>query len=342
MALRWKNWVITGVQWGITIVSFWVIAREVSWNELFILLKDLNYVIIIAIGAVTIFGFGTQFFLWWVLLNEIEKTPFSTVVRVDLVIKFINHIIPSKASGHSIAPLVIKHYTQTDWTDAVTISGLNTGLYATLYGIVSFCGLVLFFQRLPKALITIIFFSSLMYAVVGLLVFFAGHRLEIVGRIFNNISENKSFSSIFGNKLNKMATKFPSFTEESASTFRTLLSDPTVVIPYTLAWVGKLAVFPGIRVALLLIGLGGSFTPLWLLPIVLVMGYSVTVLPLTPGGVGVAEASATLLLVSLGINQEVAVAVILVDRVFGVYFPALFGAIPMADIDLMRLISNEK
>ena len=342
MTIRWKKRVITGVQWGITIVAFWIIAREISWKEIFILLNELNYIFILTIGGVTILGFGTQFSLWWVLLNKIKETPFLTVVRVDLVIKFVNHIVPSKASGHSIAPLVVKHYTETEWTDAVTISGLNTGLYATLYGLVSLCGLLLFFLRLPRALTTVILFSSSMYAVVGLLVLLAGCRLELAGTVFNRIEQIVMIIPRFGNKLAGIVRKFPSFTEESAAVFHTLVSDPGVIIPYALAWVGTLAVFPGIRVALLLNGLGGSFTPLWLLPVALVMGYSVTVLPLTPGGVGVAEASATLVLVSLGVNQEVAVAVILVDRVFGIYLPALLGAIPMADLDLSTLVSTEQ
>jgi uncharacterized protein (TIRG00374 family) len=72
------------------------------------------------------------------------------------------------------------------------------------------------------------------------------------------------------------------------------------------------------------------------------MAYSVTILPLTPGGVGVAEASATLVLVSLGVSQEVAIAVVLVDRVFGVYLPALLGAVPMATLDLSTLVSGDQ
>jgi hypothetical protein len=59
-----------------------------------------------------------------------------------------------------------------------------------------------------------------------------------------------------------------------------------------------------------------------------------------PGGVGVAEASATLVLVSLGVGEGAAAAVILLDRVLGVYLPALLGWVPAARVDLGALFAD--
>jgi uncharacterized protein (TIRG00374 family) len=337
-----QNRLITGVRWGLTIIAFWYVAREVSWSETLDLLADVDLMVLLVVVVITVLEFGARFSQWWILLNGIKKTPLPTTIRIDLVIKFINHIIPSKAAGHSIAPLVVKHYTDTEWSDAVTVSGLNTGFYATLYGLVSLCGLVIFSPRLSWEPAVVIFFSSAMYAVVGVLVLLAGYRLELAGVVFNRIQRFATGVPRIGSRLAGLVGKLPSFTEESAAIFRDLGSRPSVFVPYTLAWAGTLAVFPGARVAVLLTELGGSFTPLWLLPVVLVMAYSVTILPLTPGGVGVAEASATLVLVSLGVSQEMAIAVVLVDRVFGVYLPALLGAVPMATLDLSTLVSVDE
>lgn len=342
MTDRWKKRLITTVQWGLTLVAFWYVARSVSWRETLDLLAGIDAWILVAVAGITILEFGARFSQWWVLLNGIGNTPLSTVVRIDLVIKFINHIIPSKVSGHSIAPLVVRHYTASEWSDAVTVSGLKTGLYATLYGVVALCGLGLFVTRLPRGLAVVILLSTAMYAVVGLLVLLAGRRLELAGVLFARLERLVAAVPRIGERLAGLVGKLPSFTEESAARFRDLSSRPSVVVPYALGWAGTLMVFPGVRVALLLAGLGGSFTPIWLLPVVLVMAYSVTVLPLTPGGVGVAEASATLVLASLGVSEELAIAVVLVDRVFGVYLPAMLGAVPMADLDLATLLSSEQ
>lgn len=342
MGSRRRKRLITAVQWGITLLAFWYVARGVSWRETLDLLAGVDPLILLAVAGITVLEFGARFSQWWVLLNAIAPTPLPTVIRIDLVIKFINHIIPSKVSGHSIAPLVVRHYTDSEWSDAVTVSGLKTGLYATLYGLVALAGLGLFVTRLPGGLAVVILLSTGLYAVVGILVLLAGRRLELAGTLFAWLEGVVARVPRIGSRLAGLVGKLPSFTEESAARFRDLSSRPSVVLPYALGWAGTLMVFPGARVALVLTGLGGSFTPIYLLPVVLVMAYSVTVLPLTPGGVGVAEASATLVFVSLGVSEELAIAVVLVDRVFGVYLPALFGAVPMVDLDLATLLAREE
>ena len=342
MDSRSKKRLITGLQWGLTVLAFWYVARGVSWRETLDLLAGVDPLILLGVAGITALEFGARFSQWWVLLNGIGSTPLATVVRIDLVIKFVNHIIPSTVSGHSIAPLVVRHYTAIEWADAVTVSGLKTGLYATLYGLVALAGLGLFVTRLPGGLAVVILLSTAMYAVVGVLVLLAGRRLELAGTLFAWLEGVVARVPKIGSRLAGLVGKLPSFTADSAARFRSLSSRPGIVVPYALGWAGTLMVFPGARVALLLTGLGGNFTPLYLLPVALVMAYSVTVLPLTPGGVGVAEASATLVFVSLGVSEELAIAVVLVDRVFGVYLPALLGAVPMGDLDLATLLSSEQ
>lgn len=342
MTRKLKGRLITVFQWGLSLLAFWYVAREVSWDEILNLFSDTDPILFLAVAVITTLQLITTPCLWWVLLRNTKNTLFSAALRIDLVIKFINHIIPSKAAGHSIAPLVVKHYTNIEWSNAVTVSGLNTGLYAMLYGLVSLCGLLIFMTRLPNRVSIVILLSTGIYIGVGVLVFLAGYRLDFAGILFARIEHLVANIPQIGSRLAKLVGKLPSFTEESSILFRNLVSRLDVVILYSLAWVGTLVVFPGARVAVLISVLGGSFSPLWLLPIALVMAYSVTVLPLTPGGIGVAEASATLVLVSLGVSQEIAVAVVLVDRVFGAYIPALLGAVPAAGFDLTTFITNEQ
>jgi uncharacterized protein (TIRG00374 family) len=57
------------------------------------------------------------------------------------------------------------------------------------------------------------------------------------------------------------------------------------------------------------------------------------VLPVTPGGVGVAEAAATAVLVGLGVPGSAAVGVVVLDRAVGVYLPALLGWLPATRFD---------
>jgi uncharacterized protein (TIRG00374 family) len=338
---RIKKRLINIIQWGLTGVAVWYVAHDVSWDETVMHLANVDLIILLAVLGITILEFVPRFSLWWVLLNSFRMTPLSITIRIDLVIKFINHVIPSKASGHTIAPLIVKHYTDIEWVDAVTISGLNTGLYATLYGFTSLCGLLLLSSRLPNGITSLILLSSVMYVVVGVLIIFIGTRLDLAVMLLTKIQAIIEKAPRIGMILSEYLSNILSFTNKSTALFRDVLSRPTIIFPYIAAWVGMLAVFPGVRVAVLLGGLGGSFTPLWVLPIALVMAYSVTVLPLTPGGIGVTEASATIVLVSLGISQELAIVVVIVDRVLGVYLPSLLGAIPTADLDLTTIVSDK-
>jgi hypothetical protein len=87
----------------------------------------------------------------------------------------------------------------------------------------------------------------------------------------------------------------------------------------------------------MLTAFGVAFEPAVLLPLYLVTAYSVTLLPLTPGGVGVTEATATAVFVSLGVPSAAIVPIVFVDRLFGIYLPAVIGWYPAARLDLSAL-----
>jgi len=329
------------LQWVLALGAFWYVARDVNWAATAADLASVPPAVVVAIAAVTTLEFGSRFSTWFVLLNGRVDTSLATTARVDLVIKFINHVIPSKASGHSVAPLVLGHYTDAEWTEAVSIAGLNTGLYATLYGVTALAGVALFAARLSRGWLVVILLSTAVYLVAGALVVLAGRRMDVAGRVVGRLERLLARVPRVGDRLAGVAGAVPSFTDESAGVFRELSARPLVVGLYALGWAGTLMVFPGLRVWLLLTALGGSFTPAVLLPVVLVMAYSVTVLPLTPGGVGVAEASATAVFVSLGVAPELAAVVVLVDRTLGVYLPAVLGWVPMARLNLSELLARD-
>jgi len=338
---RGRELLLKAVQYGIALAALAYLLAQVDIERTLSMFASLEPLVVALLLGVTAFEFLSRFSMWHVLLNGRHRTAFVTTARLDLVIKFINHVIPSKASGHSIAPLVVRHYTDHDWTESVTVAALNTGLYATLYGVVALVGLGLFVTRLPSGLTLVVVLSTAMYLVAGVLILFAGRRLELAAGLFDWLEGLATRVPMIGGTAATLVGKLPSFTEDSAGVFRDLSTRPTVVGVYALGWTGNLVVFPGIRVLVLLDAFGTTFTPAVLLPLALVMAYSVTVLPLTPGGVGVAEASATLVLVSLGVPESAAVAAILVDRTLGVYLPALLGWLPMVDLDLGELTGSE-
>ncbi|QLH83859.1 lysylphosphatidylglycerol synthase transmembrane domain-containing protein [Halosimplex pelagicum] len=333
-----RRTVLSALQWLVAAGAFWYVARGVDWSTTRAELATLDAVVVAGVLAITAAEFGSRFAMWHALLNGLAPTTLRTTASVDLVIKFVNHVVPSKASGHSVAPLVVRHYTGADWAEAVSVAGLNTGLYAALYGLVALAGLGLFAPRLGGGWLVVILLSTALYLVAGALVLLAGRRMNAAGRLASRLGGLLGRVPRVGDRLAGVAGALPSFTADSAGVFRRLSAKPSVVGPYALGWVGTLMVFPGLRVWLVLTGLGGEFAPAALLPVVLVTAYSVTVLPLTPGGVGVAEASATAVLVALGVAPELAPVVVLLDRTFGVYLPAVLGWLPAANLDFADLL----
>lgn len=327
------------LQYIVAIGAFAFVARKVDWPRVLDQMVQVEGWVLLVIVTVTTLEFGARFSTWIVLIQPRQSISFWTAARIDLVIKFINHLIPSKASGHSIAPLVIHHYTNRDWPGSVSTAALNTGLYASLYGLVALGGIILFATYLSQGLFVVLLFSAVTYAVVGILVLSAGWRLDLLG-IIERFTEVISRIPRVGPRLADIAESVPAFTTETAADFRDLSRRPVLVLKYALLWTGNIMVFPGIRVWVLFVAFGGSFFNPWLLPIVLVLAYGVTVLPVTPGGVGIAEASATLVFVSLGVNQEIAVIAVLIDRTLGVYLPAILGWIPMLDLGLEDLLKS--
>jgi uncharacterized protein (TIRG00374 family) len=332
------------LKWVVALSAFWYVARDVDWAATADSLGEVSAAVVLAVLAVTVIEFCSRFVMWYVLVNGVTEASLGATARVDLVVKFVNHLIPSKASGHSVAPLVLRHYTDVEWTDAVSVAGVNTGLYAALYGTTALAGVAYFgvvTGRLASGWFLVVALSTGVYVVAATLVLLAGRRMAVAGRLVGRLETVLGRVPRVGTRLAGVAGALPSFTDESATVFRDLSSRPRVVVPYALGWAGNLVVCPGLRVLLVLGALGGGFSPAILLGVALVMAYSVTVLPLTPGGVGVAEASATAVLVGLGVPAELAAVAVLVDRTLGVYLPAVLGWLPAARVDFGALLATE-
>jgi uncharacterized protein (TIRG00374 family) len=314
----------------------WLIVQT-EWDRTVTLLARIDLLTLAAVLSVTGLEFVSRFTMWHALLNGRRRTHLLTAARIELVIKYVNHLLPSRGAGQSLAPLAIRHYTDHDWSEAVSLAGLSMGLHTFLYGSVAVIGLGVFAAQLPHGLLLILGGSAGLYLAIGTAVLAAGRRLDALSVLAPTARRGLARLPIVGERLTGLFDRFPSFTANAAAVFQELSSNPRLLSIYVLGWAGTLLIFPGIRVWLLLTTLGASFTPAILLPVVLVTAYAITLLPLTPGGVGVAEASATAVFVALGVPEAVAVPVVVLDRFLGVYLAALLGWFPMLELDLAEL-----
>jgi uncharacterized protein (TIRG00374 family) len=334
-----RQWGVRILKYGIGILALGWMLRQITFEQVVTLLRGIELATLLAVAVVTVAGLVARFYTWHVLCNRFRRTEFAAAASTDLIVNFVNQLLPSRLSGRAIAPFVVREESGMTYPGAVAVAGVHTGLYAVLYGTVSVVGFVLVYRQLSPALALVLLLSTALYVGAGAVVLFAGTRLDAMNTIVARLAAIERIPMV-GTRLAGLVEKLPAFAGASAESFDELASDPGILVRYAAGWVGAMVLAPGLRVWLLLTSLGISFEPALLLPIYLVMAYSVTLLPLTPGGIGVTEATATAVFIALGVPSSVIVPVVFVDRLLGVYLPALVGWYPSLRMDFSALATE--
>ncbi|WEL22379.1 Flippase-like domain-containing protein [Halorhabdus sp. BNX81] len=337
-----RDMAVTLAQYVIALVALAWAASQTDPAEAASLLAGLDPLTALALLAVTVLGLLARFDTWAATLAPIQPTDRRTAGRVDLIVNFVNQLLPSRLTGRLAAPFVLRSKLGISYADATAVSGVHTALYAVLYGAVATVGLALAVGRLSIGLATVLALSIALYLLAGAVVLAAGTNLERLDWVFGGVTRLLGYLPKVGDRLAAQAEDAVSFTADATVAFRRIALDPGVWVRYTAGWVVAMVLAPGARVLLLLAGFGVAFEPAALVPLYLVMAYSVTLLPLTPGGFGVTEATTTAVFVALGVPSAAIVPVVFVDRFLGVYLPALAGWYPALGIDRASLRSGEE
>lgn len=337
MKKRVRDVTLTIAQYAIALAALaWAVTRA-DPGEAAALFVGLDAVTIAAVLIVTVAGLLARFYTWHATLRPIERTDLQTAGIVDLVVNFVNQLLPSRLTGRLAAPFVLRSKLELSYADATAASGIHTALYALLYGAVGLGGLVLAYHRLPIGLTILLGLSIGLYLVSGTAVLTVGTNLKRFDWVVSGTTRLLGRLPLVGDALAARADEAVAFTADSHGSFRKLAGDPRLWTRYTAGWLVAMLLAPGVRVWLLLSAFGVSFEPIALLPVYLVMAYSVTLLPLTPGGFGITEATTTAVFVGLGVPSAAIVPVVFADRFLGVYFPALAGWYPSLGIDRASL-----
>lgn len=336
--LRSRLWRLLRYLVGVVALAW--LVQLVDWARVGALLGEISLGTAAALGGVSVVGLCFAVVTWHVLLARVGEVRVRDTASASLTVLFVNHLLPSRLSGRAVAPFVIRERTGLSYPDAVAVAGVHTGLHALLYGVVALLGLVAVVGRLSTALLALLALSSALYLVAGVVVLLAGTNQGVVDRVADGAAALAARLPVVGERLAALAAGVPEFAADSAATFRALLRDPVTVAGYAVGWLVVLVVVPGLRLWLVFESLGVGVEPAILVPVYLVVAYSVTMLPLTPGGVGVTEATATAVFVALGVPSAAVVPAVFADRLLGTYLPALVGWYPSMRTDLSALTSD--
>jgi uncharacterized protein (TIRG00374 family) len=337
---RLRGIAVSVAQYALAIGALAWLLTQVDLERALSLLGRVDPPTVVALLAVSVLGLLARFYTWKATMDPLQGVSLRAAGSTDLVVNFVNQLLPSRLSGRVAAPFVVRARTGMDYADAAAVSGVHTGMYAVLYGGTALVGLVVAIPRLSTPLILLLGLSTVLYLVAGTVVVLAGTNLTVLDRVIDRVVALLRYVPVLGERVADRREGLFEFTEDSTTASRRLYGDPGVWGRYAAGWAVALVLAPGVRVLLLLSALGPGFEPAILLPLYLVAAYSVTLVPLTPGGIGVTEATATAVFVAFGVPGEVIVPVILVDRFLGVYLPALAGWYPSFRMDLSASASE--
>ncbi|MFW5955917.1 MAG: lysylphosphatidylglycerol synthase transmembrane domain-containing protein [Halorhabdus sp.] len=341
MARRsFRDVAVTVTQYVVAIAALAWVLRQVDLTNVWSLLTRLDVPVLVALVAVTVIGLLGRFDTWYVLIDRAGPATYRDAASTDLIVNFVNQVLPSRLSGRVAAPFVLQRRTGMALSDATAITALHTGMYAMCYGVISTVGLFVAVERVSAPIALLLVLSTGLYFVAGGVVLLAGANLTVFDRLLDALGGVLRWLPIVGESLAERATDLDGFTAESTATFREIVVQPRIWLRYAGGWAIMQVGAAGIRVWLLLGAFGASVEPAIFLPLFLVVAYSVTLLPLTPGGIGVTEATATIVFVALGVPGEVAASAIFLDRFLGVYLPALAGWYPSVSLEGLEVTDS--
>lgn len=326
----WRSRLLLAGRYAIGLVALAWLVSQTDWSRMAATAGSLDPVVAVAILAVSVVGLAARFGTWHLLLARLGATPVHVAAKTTLSIAFVNHLSPTQAVGRSLAPAILRQFTGYRWGELMAVAAAHTALFAGLYGLATITGLLAFWQAFPVWLTLALGAAAGTYLLVAVTIVATGTRLDRVGALATGVSRRLPTARLplLETAIDRFHAAVPTVGADAAETLADVLTRKRTVAGYVLAWATGVMLVPGVRSWLLLSAAGVSFEPAVVLPLALVTAYAVTLVPVTPGGVGVAEASGTLVLGALGVPASVAAPIVLVDRFLGAYLPALLGWVP--------------
>ncbi|GKZ14669.1 lysylphosphatidylglycerol synthase transmembrane domain-containing protein [Haladaptatus sp. T7] len=230
------------------------------------------------------------------LYEEHESVRFLPIFKVDTVDFVVNSFLPTRLGSLATTPLILNKYTGIELRRAFVIKGVQLQMIAAINGLVALAGLFVLLRYLGRNIALVLLASATVYLALPVFAFLLGwvdlprFVTDRAPKLLASVGEMQHdlFSS---NKLKSVALLFVSF-----------------------------VVLSGVRFGIVGASQGLELSPLRYLLIPTLI-YSVTVLPVSIGGIGVTEVTGTTVLVALGVSPSVATSVIILDRVFAAYLP---------------------
>lgn len=290
---------------SLSVIFILILLTQIDILKLKEVFRDVSMIYLVPVIGISFLGYFMRALGWGKILRKGGSRSFKFL----LSLVSMNTVLPMKA-GRAGAPALLKlFFPEIEKEDAVGGTVITTFLYALLYGAIVLIGIVII--QLPKIILLGALVASGIYMTIGILLYLLGRggiSKEPVERIIGLLPEKLKFE---GGGAKESFSKLLTFEN---------------VYTYSFTWIMSFVLLQGVRVFLIFEAFGFNFPNPWLLLILPIIAYSITIIPISLGGIGLAELSAYTVYQSFGVPSSIAMSVVLVDRFIWIYLPAIAGA----------------
>ncbi|MFC4246656.1 lysylphosphatidylglycerol synthase transmembrane domain-containing protein [Natribaculum luteum] len=306
--MDWRSILKTLVKAAVTAVALFLIIRTVPIRKFDDTLSEISPSLLAILVLVTVIQFIITSASLRSLLAAVEDVSLTTAIRIDATGGALNTLIPSRAGALLTVPALIAHRTTLSPSDGAKVKAIQFVGIASWSGIIGSVGLVIVSGLLPVKVLTPLALSAVIYlgfvAIALTAMVYGVPFAELLPSIIQNLTQGTI-------SINR---------QQLVQAFGLLILS---LLAPALRWI---LIAPAVDIEL-------SLVVLLVAPTV---AYLPTVLPISFGGIGVAELSGVAVLTALSGDPTAAAALVFVDRVIGDYLP-LLGSGLIATVDLWIL-----
>lgn len=305
----------------VLILLFWLLFKQIDVSEAASNVETIGAPIILLALSTGLVAFVPRAMMWNALLGPFCDVGIKDTIKIEASVTFINQSLPSRAPILFASPLLQERFLDNiSIANGIGVTVVQVMYFAVYYSLFSLVGLLFFFEYLTGYVGIAILLSILAYVSIAILLWISIHKSFRNGRLF--------LASI--PLVKRYVEKLINEVGQSKNYSKSILGGG-FLLRYGVYWISVFIFIRGIRILLLFEGVNydASLSMIFLLP---TLAYSVTILPISIGGLGIAELSATLVLAALGVPINIAASVVLLDRLLGSYLPNLLGAFFLRNI----------
>lgn len=278
----------------VTAIAAYYLYTVIPFKDVLRVFNSLPTVFIIILSLLALLSIGLLSLTLKYLVSTKSAISFLQSLRIHCIGAVANTFLPSRAGMLITTPYLISKWTSLTKTEGVAIQGIKFAAVSLWTGLLAVIGIAVTYSSLSPPLLILLSASCTLY----------------IGFIFVAITGSRLSSQL----IQVAPPTVKQFAEKHSVAFprRRIAVAFGIILVYFVVFI--------IRFWLLSNAFGQAY-PLIYYIFLPSMAYVVTVLPVSFGGIGIAEATGVTVLVALGTPESIAAAIILTDRVFGAYLP---------------------